>query len=255
MYAHATRHAYIRAMAYIGFRAGHWTQVTLRGLVPRDWRPVKGGWVDRAFRLGTRASWMSCVIFFSAPCDHAKGKKQCALCLRAGKRAPAARPYHTVTIAPDDDGHVVLVLLDTPFEQPDEWTFVRLPSLTSAMGMRVFRHACDATFNREGMKWNFMPWWLRLWRSRVGLQANEPYTAAHAFFCSELATAFVVQQYPLPSLGAPCTTTPQMLHAALLREYPGVTQHALRLPYDARAPFTDMFIALENRTRACCCCC
>jgi len=211
-------------MSYIAFRRGNWPLLIASCFVPGAWM-ARGTWCRTLIQSVGSPSWMSCGLMFTQPCTRDRGK--CAMC-QVSQDKKHSRTYHTLTVTANGEQDGVLTLVDAPFENPDAWLFVKVPDIKGGDAFKFWKstQVADATYNRRGLVFNFMPAWMRLCSGPRGVQADNDISRSQSFFCSEMICAFL-QTHGYPMGLTPCTTTPQMLLASLIKTHPQLQQLVL----------------------------
>lgn len=195
-------------VVYIAFRRGNWLYRLAAGLVPSV--------LARPARHLVADSWMRCALWFSTKC--ATGGP-CRYCRHScSKQTARKRGYHLVQLELDAsaDSSPLVTTVDAPVDKPEAYLLlkVNVPD-TVAAAFWTERKRAASVYNATGLMFNFMPWWVRL-GPPVGIRSAAEIHTASSFFCSELLTAFLLNQPAYAHLGlVPCCTTPQQLFDAL----------------------------------------
>ena len=197
-------------MPFIAFRRGYWWYDYVRGLLPAALFPV----ACKVLKRCTSTSSMSCMISFSHAVLAAVLAGGCSECTQRGAHT------HRIHMRAMPGGVVHRIDGDPFDDHPEAWTVYQLNHIGDADAKRVWRTVQDARFNQTGFTLNFLPRWMRLpfCGGPTGMQKGERLEDQDAFFCSELACAFV-QNFGMCADMVPCETSPQMLHRELLLKH------------------------------------
>lgn len=222
-----------RMTCWIALRRGSWWLRMAVEIV------FKWEWLYALIRATGAISWMHSALIFTHQCGAgSNGSNQtCSLCLRT---TPGARSYHTMMLS-TDPARGVQAMIDSKFERPEVWMFVRLAGISDQQALAFWQKVNRKGFNQRGMWVNFLP----CTRRPVGIQADNDIDVADSVLCSEMITAFL-QSNGYPMNLTPCTTTPQLMLNTLLDAYPKLRteQYIIHPTSLATQPIKDRLLPL-----------